>query len=315
MNPPLSDYGSPSGALGRCALETIAALAALIALDHFAFHGAFAALNPHPFWIVVLLASFQYGAFGGAFAAAAASIALYRGGLPPRGAEDFFQYAATITSLPGLWVLAAATFGGLRALHIRKTSTLEARLNETLSHAQAIAAGFSRATDEIRRLETRIAGDSATVETIIRDVAEIGASSAETEHERLSQFAQHCIGTPATTIWLFSSSLIGDEAAGTPPGIDLPHDVVAALFSRKQAVALAGLPDDIAVAAPIVRNDDVRGLVIVWRNQDISSGEAARLGRRAELVGQALGALLEPAAAPSAAIPLRPEFKRVSSAS
>lgn len=315
MNSPLSDFGASPRGLGRCALETFAALSALIVLDHVVFHGGFAALNPHPFWVVVLLAAMQYGAFGGALAAAAASIALYRTGLPPRGAEDFFQYAAAITTLPALWILAATMFGGLRTLHLRKTSALEASLNETLNHAKTIAAGFSRACDEIRRLEIRIASDTATADTIIRDIADIGAASAETEHARLARFAHHCLGTSVTTIWLFSSSAGDDEITAPPPGIDLPHDVIKTLVNRTQAVALAGLPDDIAVAAPIVQHDEVCGLLILWRVEDMSSGEAVRLGRRAELVGQALGALLKPAAHPSAAIPFRTDFKRLSSAS
>jgi hypothetical protein len=70
-------------------------------------------------------------------------------------------------------------------------------------------------------------------------------------------------------------------------------------------VVRAGLPDDIAVAAPIASRDDVFGLVIIWKHDDLSSDEAERLGRRAELVGRALGALLELPAAQSPAIPLR----------
>ncbi|MBU6371094.1 MAG: hypothetical protein KJS97_00075 [Alphaproteobacteria bacterium] len=291
-------------------MEIGVSLAVLVALDRLVFHGALATLAPHPFWIIVLFAAVQYGAWGGAIGAAAASLALYARGVPHRGAEDFFEYTSTILALPAMWLLAAVAFGGLRSLHIRKLRALEARLDETLSHANTIATGFTRACGEIKRLEARIASDTATVNTIIRDIAAIGAGGRDTVRQSLSAFAQHCLGTPNITIWIFSS----DPAAadGTLDGLELSQDVTTTLFEQRRAAVIAGLPDDIAVAAPIVAADDISGLLIVWRIDDLSPTDAAHLGRRAELLGLALGVLLEPQLSPSPVVAFHPAFKRVS---
>lgn len=315
QNSPSSDFSPSWSTLPPGAIETIAALAALLALDHLVLHGVMATLNPHPFWIVVLFAAFQYGAWGGAFAAMTASLALYAGGLPPRGDEEFFQYAAAVLTIPATWLLAGVAFGGLRSLHMQKTRALETRLDQAISHAKAIAAGFTRACDEIKRLETRIVADTATVDTIIRDVAAIGAARVDATHDQLALFAQHCLGTTNVTIWLFSPNGADDTRDDMLSGIELSHDVMSTLFDRKRAAVITGLPDDIAVAAPIVACDDVRGLVVVWRIDDLGSEDAARLGRRAELLGRALGGLLETPATPSPVVPLHAGLKRVSSAS
>lgn len=294
---PLPERPSPASglswpALRRCAIETTAALAVLVALDRFALHGALAGISPHPFWIIVLVAACQYGAPGGAIAATAASLALYAGGLPPHGALDFYQYAAMITAQPALWFLAAATLGGMRSLHIRSRSEIQARLDEALAHARTIADGFRRACAENLRLEARIASDTATVDTILRDLAALSASDQPRDPGRFTDLIDHCLGSAPFTLWLFPA---GGLTADAPEVADIPLPAAAATALLLQQRMISGdlLPPEMLVAAPVAPpgGEEVAGILIIWR-ADMDEAERQRLCARAGLVAQAISALL-----------------------
>ena len=56
-----------------------------LALDSFFFAGErFSAIDPHPFWPLVLLIATQYGTSEAMFAASVASVALLAGNIPPQ---------------------------------------------------------------------------------------------------------------------------------------------------------------------------------------------------------------------------------------
>lgn len=284
--------------------ETLLVLVALLTIDHLAYAGdQFARVSPHPFWLPVLMAATQYGIAAGMFAAAVCSLALFADGLPAHIAgQDYYDYVAQLTTTPALWFAAALLFGGLRAIQIRSSERTEADLHEAREHAFAVAEGFERARDQIKELETRIAGDTSTVDGILRRLSRLDRNDTTTFAPMLAGFAADMIGAAEVTLFLDTSSGFQpyrptDAALGEPP-VPGPAAFAALLHSRRPITrsdfsSEAVLPEGVTLLAPIhvPSKDRLLGAIVVGtlRDPTMPVGKAAG---RAELVGQAIGTLL-----------------------
>lgn len=135
-----------------------------LAVDQLLFKGdRFLSVNPHPFWIIVLMVSVQYGVKEGFVAAIASTVILLVGNLPDRGQGDyFFNYLYEISFNPVMWLVAALIIGELRQRHLRRQTKLSQELYESRVREENIAEKYG----EIRRikegLEFRVAGQLRT---------------------------------------------------------------------------------------------------------------------------------------------------------
>lgn len=149
-------------------VEIAVFLAAALALD--ALMGAgdrFAGVSPHPFWIVVLLASCYYGTNEGLAAALLAAAALLVGNLPEQAMhEDFYVWLLKATAQPILWCTAAVVLGEIRESQRRAYEAQRERLEETHEQARAITDAYERLCRVKEGLEARVAGQLRTVHTM-----------------------------------------------------------------------------------------------------------------------------------------------------
>jgi hypothetical protein len=84
-------------------------LLVVISLVRMAVPGGPAGLDsiPHPFWILVLLMSAQYGIMGALFATLSATGMFFANELPAQSAaQDFYAYAGIIAVQPCAWFAA-----------------------------------------------------------------------------------------------------------------------------------------------------------------------------------------------------------------
>ncbi len=116
-------------------------------------------MEPHPFWIPVLLLGLQYGTVSGLVAAGAAIAATLFGGLPEGGiGENHFAYFLRVWGQPILWIAMALLVGQFRMRQIAVKQELRlvgeqlARQRDDLAHH----AGGLRARCEM--LERELAG-------------------------------------------------------------------------------------------------------------------------------------------------------------
>jgi len=284
--------------------ETLLVLVALLIIDHLAYAGEqFARVALHPFWLPVLMAATQYGIAAGMFAAAVCSLALFADGLPAHIAgQDYYDYVAQLTTTPALWFAAALLFGGLRAIQIRLAERTENDLHEAREHACAVVEGFERARDEIKELETRIAGDTSTVDGMLRRLSGLDRHDATRFAPMLASLAADMIGASEVTLFLdtssgFQSYRATDAALGEPP-VPGPAAFAALLHSRRPIArsdfcSQPVLPEGVTLLAPIhvPSKERLLGAIVVGALRDPTMAVAKAAGR-AELVGQAIGALL-----------------------
>lgn len=151
--------------LRRAALIEIALFLALaLMLDIFALDGTrFRGTNPHPFWLLILLVSVQYGTAEGMVAAAGCTLAFLVGAIPPQGiGEDFYDHLFAVVKLPVLWFAAAVTLGEIRARHRRAHEELFDRYEELRTRSSQLSEVYRRLVRVKENLEVRVVGQLRT---------------------------------------------------------------------------------------------------------------------------------------------------------
>ncbi len=141
-------------------IEIALFLIVALILDAFFFEGnRFWGVEPHPFWIIVLLMSVQYGTAEGILAAVLSSLALLLGNMPDQTIrQDMYEYLLYVMFNPIMWLVASIVFGELRQRHIRERIHMEKELDEAHEREDEIARAYDKVRDIKERLELRIAG-------------------------------------------------------------------------------------------------------------------------------------------------------------
>lgn len=149
----------------RALIEIVLFVAATLAIDHFFFNGhRFRDVPLHPFWLMVLLVSVQYGVAEGLAAAAAGAAALWIGNLPPvRLDQDLYGYWLSVAAMPAAWLAAAVLFGELRARDRRRITMLSQALDDSEKQNDALSRAYHDISAAKRELEARVAGQLRTV--------------------------------------------------------------------------------------------------------------------------------------------------------
>ena len=146
-------------------IETLVFLLVLVVVDLIWFDGRrFIEVHPHPFWIIVLLASVQYGSGAGIVATLLSSTLLLTGNLPEMGLdEDLHQWMLDLSARPLMWLAASVVIGELSARNIRERRNMAMELALARNHEKTITASFEELQGLRERLEVRVAGQLRTV--------------------------------------------------------------------------------------------------------------------------------------------------------
>ncbi len=116
-------------------------------------------VNPHPFWLVILLPACQYGTREGVLATIAASFALLLGNLPPENiTQDHYSWWLGVWKLPILWLGTAVILGELRQRHRRENDRLVTQCHEANMRENNIAEAYAKVRSSKEELELRISG-------------------------------------------------------------------------------------------------------------------------------------------------------------
>lgn len=134
----------------------------LIALTLDALFGGgdrFWGVQPHPFWIIVIVLAVQYGVTAGLAAAAASTVALLLFNLPQqRVDQDMYGWLFEVAINPMLWLVAAMLIGEIRMRHIRERDDLSEQVEHIAEREQAITESYDTVRQFKENLELRIAG-------------------------------------------------------------------------------------------------------------------------------------------------------------
>ncbi len=177
-----------TGYLGRLLGVRVSALVEIalflgiaLLVDHFFLSGnRFSTIEPHPFWVIVLLISVQYGTNEGIVAALASSAALLVGNLPQQTIDqEFYSYLFAVALNPMMWSTTAIVAGELRMRYARREQHLSESLADAEHREETIALAYQELVAAHERLEVSVASDLTTVLTLYRASKRLQNLSAE----------------------------------------------------------------------------------------------------------------------------------------
>src|SRR5882762_737675 len=144
--PPITSGRRVFGLRASAVLELAVFFAAALAVDTFLFGGSrFAGFSPHPFWLIVLLVTVQYGITEGLVAAALASAALLAFNVPPAAlGEDIHIWLARVLREPVMWFATALIVGELQERHLRERRRMRGELAEAEQRERVVAESYTR---------------------------------------------------------------------------------------------------------------------------------------------------------------------------
>jgi hypothetical protein len=160
-------YSFADAIRGSAALETLIFLTIAVSLDLFAGDGTrFINAPLHPFWIIILLVTVQYGINEAIMAALLSSAFLLIGNLPEQGLmETMYEYVFRVTYLPFLWFAAALTLGSLRSRQLLEKEHLQEELKQLKSKSSTLMEGYKTMKQLKEKLEVRLAEENCSVLT------------------------------------------------------------------------------------------------------------------------------------------------------
>lgn len=148
-----------AGIRSSAVFEIVAFLLIMILCSFFFGAGdRFWGVEPHPFWVIVVLIAVQYGTSEGVLAAVLSSVVLLIGNMPEHVLnQDMYAYLYEIFHLPVLWMISAVVVGELRKRHVRERDYLRRELAEAKNREMVIAESYSKVKTLKERLELKIA--------------------------------------------------------------------------------------------------------------------------------------------------------------
>lgn len=227
--------------------------AAALAVDFGLFDGTrFWEVRPHPFWIIVVLVSVQYGANEGLMAAALASVVLVAGNLPDQTfGQDMYDYWIGIGLRPAMWIGTSQLLGQLRDRQIRERSALQARLSELQRQSDVITESFSELKQAKASLEARIARQFRTVITTYRAAQAMDVTDENKLLEGIADLVTAILAPRKFSIWhLAPSGFVVVRTHGWSPDeprpkeLSLDHAISRRLLGRGGSLAVSRRDDE-----------------------------------------------------------------------
>jgi hypothetical protein len=120
-------------------------------------------MNPHPYWIAVLLLSLQYGTVSGLLAALLAIAGSVLIGLAePEIGESYFAHLVRAWTQPVLWLLMALLLGSFRMRQIEARDDLQREAEELQTRSLALVEHVGHLKQRCETLERQLAARTTT---------------------------------------------------------------------------------------------------------------------------------------------------------
>ncbi len=242
-----------------------------LAIDFlFLDFGRYAGVQPHPFWLIVLLCAIQYGTGEALLATIAATAALLVGNLPAQGFdEDLYGWLLRATLNPLMWAVAAVLFGELQGRVRRERDGLRAELEQSRRREEVIAAAYRRLDVRRESLEARVAGQLRTVFAIYNAAKGIERMSAQQVEAGVGELVRTVMGPRRYSLFLLRGDVLElamnegwpSQAGENARSFDGSSPLFQAVVGSRRTLVAAVESDDQAMrgegllAAPLLNVD------------------------------------------------------------
>lgn len=151
-------------------LEIFIFIVGAFLIDHFLFDGTrFRQVEPHPYWVMVLLVSVQYGTRMGIVSAVAASVLFIVGNVPEQTLQqNMHEWFFSAYKLPILWLITSIIVGEISVRRISARRRLKEQLDDRIQREATLLKSFNNVNHLKEKLEVRIAGQSRTARKTLK---------------------------------------------------------------------------------------------------------------------------------------------------
>ena len=280
--PPSAPVASPAAAGTTVPLsawiEIGVFLGAALALDLAVFGGTrFWTVSPHPFWVIVLLISVQYGTSAGLVAVAGSSAVLLSGTLPEQQLDqDYYRYLFNLASAPLAWSVCALMFGELRRRQMMENATLRRDNAEILVREDRLAAAYGRAVRMNEHMETRIASQLKTAFTIFTAGQAVGQLRLGAVLGGVEEMVEKVLSPGKFSLFILNKNTLEAvisngwaEDDGYLTRIEADHPLYQALLVERRVLSVTNPQDEMVLgrqgilAGPIVHEHTGEVLAIL----------------------------------------------------
>ena len=193
----------------RIAIEMTIGFALLFALDWGLTGGTgFAAVQPSPYWLPVLVMALAYGTGPGVIAAAIASVLWLTHAHGSGGERDYLDHLFHISLPPLLWFVAAVAIGEVTMLRTARHTRLERRGRTATRNVARMTEAFDALSQTNRRLQVQVATESATLGHIIDTATRLSSDDPADRREAIVRLIALATRTEDFTCY----RIVGDEA-------------------------------------------------------------------------------------------------------
>lgn len=254
---------------GRIALELAAAFGVLVALDALLFGGGlFPGIQPHPFWLPVLVMALAYGTYPALAAAAIASGLWLALGHDPGGGRDYLDHLLHLSLPPLLWFMGGVAIGEVTMVRAQRLVRLERTKGVARRNVLRLTDAFHQLVHTNRVLQVRLATDERSIGHVIGTAARLHhADPAERRAAiaalialaaRTQDFTCYRIAGGEARAWLRGDAAQGRAELLAPPLLALlagrgGESVHVGQAADREALAGTGV-----VAVPLTDGDSAR---------------------------------------------------------
>jgi polysaccharide biosynthesis protein PelD len=164
---------------------------------------------PHPFWIIILLLSVQYGSNEGLLAVLLATLLLLVGNLPDqRIDQDVYAWVLSIVAQPLMWLLAAVILGEIRMRHIRERDRLAQELKESKAREETFATAYETVRQRKERLELSVAAQVRTETAAYRAAKAMETLDPDQVVEGVATMVESAMGAEKFSLYLLEGEVL-----------------------------------------------------------------------------------------------------------
>lgn len=261
-------------------VEMLVGLALLLLLDMLVFHShRFWGVNPHPFWIVVLMIAAQYGTAEGLVAGIMASLFLLLGNIPAvQEGMSHYDWLFSISLNPVLWIVAGWLLGELRQRHIRERDHLRHELAEAQQREILISDSYNFVKTRKESLEVQVSGQLASSIEAYRAAKEVENLEPKSVMQGVERLVRSVLGAQKFSMFVVNGNKLNATLMHGWEGsdkyqqeIDSFSPLYQSVVGQRELLVIANEQHEIALdnhglmAAPIIdpTNNQVLGMLKV----------------------------------------------------
>lgn len=237
-------------------VEMVVALVVMVLIDNLFMAGdRFWNVNPHPFWIVVLVIAVQYGTAEGLLAAIMATLFYFIGNIPEaKEGVAPFSHIYEISINPVLWFVAGWVLGELRQRHIRERNTLMRELDESRERETLIADSYKFVKTRKESLEVQVSGQLSSSIEAYRSAKAVETLDPKSVMQGVERLVSSVLNPQKFSLYLFhdnklTSTIIHGWGAGDryAQEIDSFSPLYQAVVGQRETLVVANEQHEISL--------------------------------------------------------------------